>query len=283
MKKYIKISLITIIAIGIIASIVYFFNGMGSGGQKVIATTDFEKEIQARTDAEIKGKEYSEAHKGFNSILQQIKTEESITLADGTKNLTEAEVKKAKKIVYYEYAPIFTKYGVSYFNKSSWDDSVIKSLRSEAQDMLSMNIAESETQVYADLTKIARTVDEYYAAWSVANSASHCSSVSAIASLIASANGYKKAPLINNASLAAALNAVPTNAKNSVVRVISSYCRGVANRYASYSDYVSWTAAYENACNRINEYKSKYGYPGELQSARAALDNADDNALNYYQ
>lgn len=282
MKKYIKISLIAVIAIGIICSIVYFISGIGSGGDKIIATTSFEKQIQARTDAEIKGKEYNDAQTGFNSILQEINTEASVTLGDGTKNLTEAEVQKAKKIVFYEYAPIFTKYGKAYFKKSSWDDSVLKSLRSEAQILQTMNIAEKGTAVYSDLLEIATNVDDYYAAWGVAKSASHCSTVSAIASLMSSANRYKKDPLMNNASLAAALNSVESNAKSSVIRVISSHCRGVANRYASYSDYASWTNAYESACDRINEYKKSYGYPADLQSARAALDDADNNALNYY-
>lgn len=282
MKKIIKISLIAFVIIGILFAIIYFANGMGDSVQKPIATTSFEKHVQSRTDSEIKGKDYDEAKKAYSSILQEIATEASIVLGDGTKKLSDEEVLRVKKIAFYEYAPIFADYGTSYFQKSSWDDSMLKELRSEAVSLKSQGIAESGTKVLTTLDKIVTNVNEYYAAWQIAKNASHCSSVSAIATLKNSANKYKHSPLTNNASLSAALNSVEANAKSAVIRNISGYCHSVANRYSNYGSYETWTSAYESACKRIAEYKSSYGYPQELQNARGALDRADDAALNYY-
>ncbi len=282
MKKIIKIALIALVVVGILFAIIHFANGMGDSVQKPIATTSFEKHVQSRTDSEIKGKEYAEAKKAYSSIIQEIKTEASIVLGDGTPNLSHSEVLRANKIAFYEYAPIFSDYGISYFRKSSWDDSVLKELRSEAAALKNQGIAEPGTTVLTNLDKIVTNVNEYYAAWQIAKSASHCSSVSAIATLKNSANKYKHSPLTNNASLSAALNSVETNAKNAVIRNISGYCNSVANRYSNYGSYEAWTSAYESACKRIADYKSSYGYPQELQNARGALDRADDAALNYY-
>ena len=282
MKKIIKISLIAVVAIGIITAIFYSTQAVEICGDEPIATTSFEKRIQDRSEKEINNKPYADAKLGFNSILQEINTEASIILGDGSKNLSNEETIKSKKIIFYDYAPIFTEYGTSYFNRSSWDDATLKSLQNEAQTLQNMKIAESKTKVSSGLALIISTVNDYYAAWNVAKSASSCSSISAIKSVVTSANKYKKKPLTNNASLAAALNSVETTAKSSVVRNIVQYCSGVANRSKSHSNYASWLSTYESACERIAEYKKAYGNHNELQKARDTLDNADSDALDYY-
>lgn len=281
-KQSIKISLIAIVAIGIVAAIIIAINSIGDGGKGHISNTKFKKYIHERAEKEIAGKDYEEARKSFNDLLNEINTEASITLGDGSKNLSALEERKCKEIVFYEYVPIFTKYGTSYFDRQSWDDATIKGLRDQVTTLLNMKIAESGKSTFSALNNIKSTVDDYYAAWNVANSASHCSSVAAISEVTQRANKYRHKPLSNNASLAAALNSVESTAKSAVIRNISGHCHVVASRYDRYANYAEWTSAYDQACKRIDDYKDRYGYPDELRKARNLLDNTDDMALNYY-
>lgn len=282
MKRSIKIALIAIVAMGIIAAIAYYAQGIGSGVNKPIATTDFEKQVQDSVNANIKGKDYLTAHGAFCSIMAEIETEASVTLGSGQKSLSESEVQKSGQIVFFDYAPIFTDYGKAYFTRSSWDDSTLKELKSEATMLIGLDIAEHGTDVNNDLQAIVRYVNDYYAAWKVVNAASRCSAVNAIATYKAQANGYLHAPLTNNASLSAALKNVEADAKASVVRSIANSCDHVARRYAAYGSYQAFYAAYSNCINRINEYKGKYGTPTILSSATARLNYADSQALSYY-
>lgn len=282
MKKSIKIALIAIVAIGIIAAIAYFAQGIGSGVTTVIATTDFEKQVQDSVNKNIKGKDFSSARIAFNSILAEINTEASITLGDGKRSLSSSEVAKSKQIAFYEYAPIFTEYGTKYFTRSSWDDNTLKDLKGEAVTLSQLKIAETGTDVDRDLKSIIKNVDEYYAAWRVANSASRCTSVNAIASYKTQANNYLHSPLTNNASLNSALKNAESAAKSSVIRSISGYCNHIANSYAHYGNYESFYSAYTNGISRINEYKNKYGMPSVLAGAKSKLDQADKNALAHF-
>lgn len=97
MKTTIKITLIAIVAIGIVAAIIYFASGIGESGNVQIAETNFEKEIQEQVKSGIKDKRYNEAHVAFNSIMGNINTEASVTLADGSKSLKDSEVKNASR------------------------------------------------------------------------------------------------------------------------------------------------------------------------------------------
>lgn len=282
MKKSIKIALIAIVAIGIIAAIAYFAQSIGSGVTTVIATTDFEKQVQDSVNKNIKGKDFSSARIAFNSILAEINTEASITLGDGKRSLSSSEVTKSKQIAFYEYAPIFTEYGTKYFTRSSWDDNTLKDLKEEAATLLQLKIAETGTDVDRNLKSIVKNVDEYFAAWKVANAASRCSSVNAIVSYKTQANKYLHSPLTNNASLSSALKNAEAAAKNSVIRNIASYCNHVASSYADYGSYGSFYSAYTKGISTINEYKKKYGIPSALNIAKSNMDAADREALSYY-
>lgn len=275
--------MIAIVLIGIIFALFYFASSVGTGIDKPIATTAFEKHVQDRTETEIKGKDYEEAQKGFVSILNELETEGSITLGDGSKNLSDSEISKSRQIAFYEYAPIFTKYANTYFSKSSWDDSALKSMKNESENLLAFHVAESGTTVDSDLKKIIKSVDDYYSAWKVANSASHCTTVGGIATIAQNAQKYKVDPLVNNSSLLSALNSAETNAKNSVIKIISNYCNSVSDNYKNHTDYQAFNKEYEQACSRIDEYKNKYDYPNNLQSVRRQLDSADSNALSYFK
>lgn len=280
--KAFKIILIAIVVIGIAFFAFYYAKILGDNDTAPIAVTSFEKSIQNLTDTKVKGKDFASAQSGFQSIMQEIDTEASITLAGGEKNLKDEEVVKARKIVFYEYSPIFIEYGIAYFEKSKWEDSSLNSMRKEALTLQSMKLIESGTKMYSDLSKIVSTIDDYFEAWRIAKSASRCTSVLDISKLKMNAKQYNHRPLTNNSELASALNSVESEAKESVIRHIVNHCNSVANGFRNYNDYVGWTAAYNSACTDINEYKSAYDYPQELKDARSLLDNTDSDALAYY-
>lgn len=282
MKTAIKIALIAVVAIGIIAAIVYFAKGTGDGGDVQIAETDFEKEIQEQVKSDVKGKDYDDAHAAFATIMEKINTEASITLADGSKSLKDSEVEKCRQMVFAAYAPIFTEYALDHFTLSSWSEPTMKQLKDEATALLGMGVAESGTKVDDDLKSVTRTIDEYYAAKSVIAQAERCSSVSAITGLKNKARSYNHAPLTNNSSLSAALVSVESTAKRAVESSIVATCSRVASGYANYADYATFYNAYENASNRIKEYTSAFGYTSRLRSAQSELDNVDYRALQYY-
>lgn len=280
--KAFKIILIAIVIIGITCFAFYYAKILGDNDTAPIAVTSFEKSIQNMTDTKVKGKDFASAQNGFQSIMQEIDTEASVVLADGKKNLKDEEVNNARKIVFYEYAPIFIEYGIAYFKKSKWDESSLNSMRKEALTLQNMKMIESGTNMSSDLNKIVSTIDDYFEAWRIAKSATRCVSVLDIAKLKNNAKNFNHRPLTNDLYLASALNSVESEAKESVIRFIVHHSNSVASGFRNYNDYVGWTAAYNSACADIDEYKAAYGYPQELKDVRSLLDNTDNEALAYY-
>lgn len=279
MNKIIKIALISIVIIGIISIIIYFVNGTNTPVGETIATTEFEKYIENKVNSSIKGKEYAEASQSFNDIIGEIETEASIVNSDGNKQLSASEVQNCKKIAFYAYAPVFDDFQSSYFNKSSWSDGELSALKSRAQSLLSMNIAEDD--VKQRINKVIINVNDYHAAWSVVKSARGCSSVAAVNAIKSKVAQYNHAPLTNNASLSAGLNSAYSDARNALASNINAYCRKVAQGYKSYGSYERFYAAEEAALAKINEYVNAFG-GGSFGDAKSLLSQADENAMDYY-
>ena len=281
MNKTIKIALISLVVVGIAAVIIYFINGTRVPESQAIATTPFEKEIASQVAKEIEGHDYTSASSAFNDILGVIGTEASILNSDGKKQLSETEVENCKKIAFYAYEPIFESYQNSYFARSSWTDKELSALKTRAQKLLSMNIAEDE--VKRALSKVVSNVNDYYAAWAIVKSASSCSSVSAANKIKSSAESYQRAPLTNNASLKAGLSNAFSDAKKSLANNIIAKCKNVARNYQSYGSFESFYAAEEAATNRINEYVNAFKGATLFTEATKELSNADEAAMSYYR
>ena len=279
MKKIIKIILISLVIIGIASVAFYFYNGTDTPKEQVIATTSFEKEIENQVKSQIQGNDYPQASKAFHDIMSTIKTEASIENVDGKKQLTTNEVANCQKIAFYAYAPIFNRYQKSYFSQPSWTDSELNALKAQAQELLSMNIAEGAAK--HGIAKVIDNVNDYNAAWTVVRSAHSCYSVAAVKSIKSKVTQYNRAPLTNNASLRAGLNSAYTDAKSSLASNINAICRKVAQNYRAYGNYDNYFAAEEAALNQINEYVNAFG-GGSFSDAKNALAQADNDALNYY-
>ena len=279
MNKIIKIILISLVIIGIASVAFYFYNGTDTPKEQVIATTPFEKEIENQVKSQIQGNDYVQASKAFHDILSTIKTEASIENVDGKKQLTTNEVANCQKIAFYAYAPIFNRYQKSYFSQPSWTDSELNALKAQAQELLSMNIAEGAAK--HGIAQVIDNVNDYNAAWAVVRSAHSCYSVAEVKSIKSKVTQYNRAPLTNNASLRAGLNSAYTDAKSSLASNINAICRKVAQNYMAYGSYDNYLAAEEAALNRINEYVNAFG-GGSFGNAKNALAQADNDAINYY-
>ena len=279
MNKIIKIILISLVIIGIASVAFYFYNGTDTPKEQVIATTSFEKEIENQVKSQIQGNDYPQASKAFHDIMSTIKTEASIENVDGKKQLTTNEVANCQKIAFYAYAPIFNRYQKSYFSQPSWTDSELNALKAQAQELLSMNIAEGAAK--HGIAQVIDNVNDYNAAWAVVRSAHSCYSVAAVKSIKSKVAQYNRAPLTNNASLRAGLNSAYTDAKSSLASNINAICRKVAQNYRAYGNYDNYFAAEEAALNQINEYVNAFG-GGSFSDAKTALAQADNDALNYY-
>ena len=279
MNKIIKIILISLVIIGIASVAFYFYNGTDTPKEQVIATTSFEKEIENQVKSQIQGNDYPQASKAFHDIMSTIKTEASIENVDGKKQLTTNEVANCQKIAFYAYAPIFNRYQKSYFSQPSWTDSELNALKAQAQELLSMNIAEGAAK--HGIAQVIDNVNDYNAAWAVVRSAHSCHSVVAVKSIKSKVAQYNRAPLTNNASLRAGLNSAYTDAKSSLASNINAICRKVAQNYRAYGNYDNYFAAEEAALNQINEYVNAFG-GGSFSDAKNALAQADNDALNYY-
>lgn len=279
MKKIIKIILISLVIIGIASVAFYFYNGTDTPKEQVIATTSFEKEIENQVKSQIQGNDYPQASKAFHDIMSTIKTEASIENVDGKKQLTTNEVANCQKIAFYAYAPIFNRYQKSYFSQPSWTDGELNALKAQAQELLSMNIAEGTAK--HGIAKVIANVNDYNAAWAVVRSAHSCYSVAEVKSIKSKVTQYNRAPLTNNASLRAGLNSAYTDAKSSLASNINAICRKVAQNYMAYGSYDNYLDAEEAALNRINEYVNAFG-GGSFGNAKNALAQADNDAINYY-
>ena len=279
MNKIIKIILISLVIIGIASVAFYFYNGTDTPKEQVIATTSFEKEIENQVKSQIQGNDYPQASKAFHDIMSTIKTEASIENVDGKKQLTTNEVANCQKIAFYAYAPIFNRYQKSYFSQPSWTDSELNALKAQAQELLSMNIAEGAAK--HGIAQVIDNVNDYNAAWAVVRSAHSCYSVAEVKSIKSKVTQYNRAPLTNNASLRAGLNSAYTDAKSSLASNINAYCRKVAQNYRAYGNYDNYLAAEEAALNRINEYVNAFG-GGSFGNAKNALAQGDNDAINYY-
>ena len=281
MNRTIKIALIAIVLLGIIATIVYFINGTSTGKVDAIAKTDFEKEIEKQVKSHVEGKDYTSASAAFYSILSEIDTEASIINSDNKKQLSESEVENCKKIAFYAYEPIFEDYQKAYFTHSSWSEKELNTLKSRAQNLLNMNIAEGNAK--STLSSVIANVNDYYAAWRVVKSAKSCSSVAAVRDIEKRANSFKRPPLTNNASLKAGLEGAFSDAKSTLANSINARCRKVAQSYQYYDSYTSFYSDYLAMNKRIDEYVSAFNGESLFTNSKSMLSQAESNALDYFE
>lgn len=283
MKNLIKITLLAVVVIAIIGIALFYFSGVKGSKTGPIAPQTLVSKVERRVNEEIVGKSYSEASKGYDSILDEIQTECFVRLSDGSRAVSVEDETTCRRKAFDVYCKIYIDYADSIFKQNSWNESVLHSIKDRGQQLLDTRFAEKGTEFDNNLNKYVKVVNDYFAAWKVVKSANNCTSISSVENIKQSASHYLQDSLLtNNTSLKAGLNQAFQNAKDSYARYINSYCNGVASKYKSYGSYVQWTAAFEDAKNRISSYENKFGKNAILSNALKSLKSADDNALGYY-
>lgn len=259
MNRNIKIVLIAIVLLGIIATIVYFIQRPGKEVKEKIAVTPFEKEIESKVQTSIVGPDYNAASTAFYNILDTIATEASIVNQDGSKQLTKDEVKNCKEYAFDAYLPIFNQYQSDYFGRSSWTEKELNALKSRAQNLLDMKIAEGMDKSMLD--NIIANVNDYFAAWKVINNAKSCSSIAAVQRIKEQAERYQRQPLTNNASLQAGLSDAFFEAKVSLGQhIIALHGQElIKEQIDRYKEAFGEDLVYENVLKSY-DYETTYGY-----------------------
>lgn len=280
MKTAIKILLIVLALAGIGYAVYSFFDKTEKGETPPPPQSDFEKEIQAEADRGIKDRDYARASATFAELCDRIDTEAAVTLADGSRNLSPDEVRRARQIVFYAYVPIFTAHADACFARTAWSDGEVDALGTTAGRLQEMQVAEAGSPTTKDLARIRQTAADYRAAWQAARSGAGCRSVTAVRSAVNRANSFKRKPLSNCTALVNALGAVPARAKSALATYIAGRCNRVASGYASYATYVDFYAAQSQCLNLIDEYEKAFGGNAALTSARRRLQNAETLALD---
>lgn len=283
MRNIIKLALIAVVIISIACIALLFINGLSEAKTSTISPQTLFSRIDYRVNKEIVGKEYAEATKGYVSILDEIQTESSVTLSNGSQLVSVDEETKCRRKAFDVYCKIFIDYANHSFSLSSWDEKGLPAIKERAQQLLATRFAETGTEYDSNLKHSITVVDEYFAAWRVVRSAQNCTSVGSVNNIKKSAEAYKHSPLTNNSSLNSGLNNAFTTAKESFARYIKRYCDRVAQNYDKHYNYHGFLTEFNNASTLINSYIKNFGGESIFTQSVDKLNNADDNALTYYR
>lgn len=281
MKKYIKISLIALVVIGIVGSLSYYLHSLGEGAEARISVPPFEQRIATNTSSAFKDAPYERARGAFDSISVCIETERSIWLSDGQRAVSSEAIKHSQQILFDGYAPIFVTHADQTFAQSAWNADNLRDLREQAQALKALGAADPGTDAAKQLASTIQTVNDYFAAMALVSSASHCTSVAGVQQIRSSVNRFKHAPLSNNLRLMAALNNAPAQARNNCASALAARANRVTN-YSHYSSYDAFYAAYESMKQQIARFTSTLGGHSSLSSALTKLNSANSRALDYF-
>lgn len=283
MKNIVKIVVIAVVVIAITGIALFFLYGVSDSRKEVIAPRSLVSHIEQRVNNEIEGKDYTEATKGYESILEEIQTECFVTLTNGKRYVSVEDEAKCRRKSFDPYCKIFIDYANNTFAQHSWNESILPSIKEKAQQLLATGLAEKGTEYDTDLKYCVNVVNDYFAAWKIVRSANNCTSISSVDNVKRSAANYMHAPLTNNSSLNSGLNQAFGNAKDSYARYINSFCERVANNNKAHSNYDGFLNDYNKASALIEGFKNNYGGESLFKDSESKLYYADQEAMKYYK
>ncbi|MBR5640333.1 MAG: hypothetical protein IKW83_11495 [Muribaculaceae bacterium] len=260
MRKALKIGLIAFAVLGIGAliwlTLLYYDNDI-----KKVTVNDsyFTAQIISQSQKEITGgSSFDAILRSYNNMMQEVGD------AAYLENISANEADTCCKLLAYSYAPKLINYAKEYFKKSEWNVSVIDTLHHEADKLIKAGILPDDSHDLPKLRDIINTVNDYHDAVA-ATQVGGITTVAAAQNAITLANSYKRPPLTNCRSLAAALDAVPEKAKTSLANNIAAACQ----RHSASTDVL---------LGRIRDYEIAFGYNTQLSQARARLEADRDSA-----
>lgn len=282
-RNVVKISVLAVVILGILGIAFYFISGVSDSKDQTIRSESLTTSIANGVRQHIVGKDYSEASKAYDSLLCIIKTESFITKDNGERLISEQEEMTCRKNAFDEYCKIFIDYSDRFFSGSSWNENILAEIKTEAQNLISTNLAENGTEFHSKLASNINNVNDYFAAWKVVRSASHCTSVSSVNNIKSSANSYMRVPLTNNESLKSGLASAYTYAKNSYANYVNDFCSKVSRNFKHYSSYDSFSSELSRASSMINDYIDNFGNESYFSNSKSILYNADIEAMEYFK
>lgn len=283
MKNTVKIMLVAIVSIAIAGIAYYFLYGVSDSSKDVIVPRSLTSMIEERVKKEIKGKDYDEATKGYNSIVDEIQTECFVTLSNGERYVSTEDETKCRRMAFDVYCKIYIDYANNFFSQNSWNENRLLAIKEKAQQLLNSKLADEGTEYDSNLKYCVNVVNDYFAAWNVVRSADNCTSISSVNYIKTTANNYMRSPLTNNSSLNSGLNQAFNNAKYSYARYIIAYCDKVANRYKLHESYNGFIDEYDKANSLITGYTDNYGGKSLFEDSLSKLYRADQEAIKYYK
>lgn len=279
----IKIALIAFVIIVIVVIALFFLYDVSDSGKDVISPRTLVSKIEERVNNEIAGKDYAEATKGYDLVIDEIQTESFVTLSNGDRYVSIEDETKCRHKAFDVYCKIFIDYAKKFFSQNSWNENTLPSIKEKAQQLLNSQLAEKGTEYDSDLKYCVNVVNDYFAAWKIVRKADKCTSISSVENIKKTASNYMHAPLTNNSSLNSGLSQAFNNAKSSYAHYINKYCDKVANSNKSYGSYDRFLSDYNKASELIKRYKDNYGGESLFKNSESKLYNADQEAMRYYK
>lgn len=247
--------------------------------------SEFEAKIQEKLNEQMPDKSKFDLTlwgKAKENIDNEIKTAATMTLSDGTTQISQEIATRCHKMVFNHYALGFLAQSDTFFAQSSWNEATMNSLKNEAAKLLNDQYCEKGNNTAIKLSKINGYVTSYFGAKSLIARASSCNSLSEVKSCRSEVAKYKQFPLTNCTSIMSQLNGVPQKAVNSYSRIITSRANNVANNFDTYSSLVEFNKKYRTAMGELNAFSSEFGNTSDISSAKNNLQNAKTKAPRAY-
>lgn len=211
-----------------------------------------------------------------------IETAATMTLGDGSTQVSKEEALRCHKMVFNRYASAFLKQCDTFFAQSSWNETEMNALKAEATGLLGDRYCDRGSTIAVKLSKVSDNVSMYHGAKSLIAKAGSCNSLAAVKACRGDVAKYKQAPLTNCPSIMSQLNGVAQKATNSYARVVASKANTVARNFDTYSSNLEFNRKYREALDELNGFVAEFGSTAELSSAKSALQNAKIKAPKAY-
>ena len=284
MNKSVKIICIVAVALIAIGGILFYMKTIVSPPQDLAFNNQFENALNQRING-LKNTDQSNLESEFASLTDlthRFKIESSI----------DDKTFDAKYIdIIGVYAPKFSNYCFSQFQKSVWDDKEhkwmegrINQLRGLTVDDGSKKIMDQYKETDGQFTIILRTIDKYRQAKALAGRTSY-QGLSDAQSKINQAKEFKNDDYLkNNASLIKSLNNLASNIESSHYNSLRAKVNNLANYYSYTAE--SYDKMSDNVVAALKEYedraRSVYGTARSLNDLKNEASRYYNQAVEYF-
>lgn len=284
MNKSVKIICIVAAVFLAIGGILFYMKTIVSPPQDLAFNNQFENALNQRIN-DLKNTDQSNLESEFASLTDltyRFKIESSI----------DDKIFDAKYIdIIGVYAPKFSNYCFSQFQKSVWDDKEhkwmegrINQLRGLTVDDGSKKIMDQYKETDSQFTIILRTIDKYRQAKALAGRTSY-QGLSDAQSKINQAKEFKNDDYLkNNASLMKSLNNLASNIESSHYNSLRAKVNNLANYYSYTAE--SYDKMSDNVVAALKEYedraRSVYGTARSLNDLKNEASRYYNQAVEYF-